>query len=219
MEIEPVNRPLPRAAAAAARPLRYLDDPETFAAERRAFVTAALELLQDSDSVDVRVSEIVRRCGGHNAAFYRIFGSKEGLLLAAVAEAVDRTARVLQRRMSAARTPAEAIALWVQTLMGRAATARATAATLPFALDRHRILYGFPDSEALLTGPLRQPIADALRSAGIPEADAIATAAFEMVMSQQATWIAVRHQPTQAELGRYVRLVRHLSTLRADQPA
>ena len=100
MEATPVKRP-----AASVRPLRYLDDPETLAAERRAFVDAALELLQSSDSVDVRVSEIVHRCGGHNAAFYRIFGSKEGLLLAAVAEAVDRTARVLRRRIGAATTP------------------------------------------------------------------------------------------------------------------
>ncbi|HEY3844359.1 MAG TPA: TetR/AcrR family transcriptional regulator [Acidimicrobiales bacterium] len=210
MKPSPVKRPR---TGPSVRPLRYLDDPDTLASERRAFVDAALELLERSDSLDVRVSEIVHRCGGHNAAFYRIFGSKEGLLMAAVAEAVERTARVLRRRVGAAASPDDAVARWVEVLMSRAATARATAATLPFALDRHRILHAFPESEAVLTAPLREPLTEVFRSGGVAEAETIATAAFEMVMSRQATWIAVRHRPSRAEVGTYIALVRQMAGL------
>ncbi|HEY1829494.1 MAG TPA: TetR family transcriptional regulator [Acidimicrobiales bacterium] len=192
------------------RPLYYLDDPETLAIEKAAFVNAALELLQHSNSVDVRVQEIVRRCGGHNAAFYRIFGSKEGLLLAVVAEAVDRTATVLRRRMAAA-APSARVAAWVEVLMQRAGTTNATAATLPFALDRHRILHRFPEAEPLLTLPLREPLIETFREQRVPEAEMIAAAAFEMVMSRQATWIALEHRPSRQEVQSYVALVHRLA--------
>ena len=101
----------------------------------------------------------------------------------------------------------------MEVLLSRAATARATAATLPFALDRHRILHAFPDSEALLTGPLSEPLAEVLRTMGVAQAETIATAALEMVMSRQATWIAVRHRPTRAEVGTYISLVRQMASL------
>jgi AcrR family transcriptional regulator len=196
------------------RPLYYRDDPETLATEKAAFVNAALDLLQNSDSVDVRVQEIVRRCGGHNAAFYRIFGSKEGLLLAVVTEAVERSAAVLRRRMAAAATAGDRIAVWVEVLMQRAGTPTATAATLPFALDRYRILHRFPDAEPLLTLPLRAPLAETFRKQGVPEAESIAVAAFEMVMSRQATWIALGHQPSRKEVRSYVALVHRLARSR-----
>jgi AcrR family transcriptional regulator len=168
-------------------------------------------LLQDADSVEVRVHEVVRRCGGHNAAFYRIFGSKDGLLLAVVVEAVERTAVALRRRMAAVSTPAERIAVWVEVLTQRAGSANATAATLPFALDRHRIIRRFPDSESVLTLPLREPLAAAFRAQAVPDADEVATAAFEMVMSRQATWIASGHRPSRREVRSYIGLVRRLA--------
>jgi AcrR family transcriptional regulator len=189
------------------RPLHRLADPETLDAERRALIDAALGLLEEAGTVDVHVADVVRRSGGHNAAFYRIFGSKDDLVLAVVEEAVGRTAAVLERRMAEAEGPADAVRAWVAVLLGRAATARAAAATQPFALDRHRLMHRFPGVYDRLNRPLRLALSRVLRSAGCAHPDIAAEAAFELVMSRQASWIAEGHRPSPREIGVYAQLV------------
>jgi AcrR family transcriptional regulator len=190
-------------------PLHYLDDPVAREHERRAFVAAALDLLAETDSVDLQVNRVVQRAGRHNAAFYRVFESKDRLTLAVVEEATRRTAAVVERHVDAAGSPPEAVRAWAGTLLAVASGGVARWA-LALALDRHRLLHRFPHAEVTLTLPLREPLARILRGAGGPHADVIAEAAFEMVMSRQATWIALGHQPTDDELATYVALTVHL---------
>jgi AcrR family transcriptional regulator len=185
------------------RPLRQLDDEAELAAARRAFIDATLEIVARKATVDVAVMEVVRRSGWYNAAFYRVFGSKDGLLLA-VAEDVDHaTAKVLAARVSKTTSPVEAVRVWTAVLLHRAATPIAATATQPFALDRHRLLHRFPDAEARLTLPIRAVLHGVLRSAGCPDALAAGDAATELVLSQQATWLATRHQPSDAEIHQF----------------
>jgi AcrR family transcriptional regulator len=143
---------------------------------------------------------VVRRSGWHNAAFYRIFGSKDGLLLAVAEGAARRTAEVLEANVATARTPSDAMRAWSAVLLHRAASATAAAATQPFALDRHWLLHRFPDAEERLTLPIRAVAHAILREAGCPDPVPAGDAATELVLSQQATWLACRHRPTEAEI-------------------
>jgi AcrR family transcriptional regulator len=191
-------------------PLHYLDDPETRARERAAFLEAAMELIGQTGSMDLQVAAVVRQAGRHNAAFYRIFGAKEGLVLAIVEEAARRTAAALTRRMADASTPADAVRAWAGVLLGLAA-ADPTTGVPAIALDRYRVLKRFPDADATIADPLRRPLAELLQTAGVADAEELTEAAFELVLSRQASWIALGRMPTAKQIRTYadftVRLV------------
>jgi AcrR family transcriptional regulator len=193
-----------------ARPLRQLDDEAELAAARQAFIAAALEIVTARETLDLGVADVVRRSGWHNAAFYRIFGSKDGLLLAVSEEATRRTVEVLRARVARARTPSAALRVWTAVLLQRAASAPAATATQPFALDRHRLLHRFPDAEQRLTLPIRAVVHAILREAGCPDAESAGDAATELVLGQQATWLACRHRPTPAEIEQCTTFVQRL---------
>jgi len=198
------------------RPLRQLDDEDELATARRAFIDAALEIVARKATVDVAVADVVRRSGWHNAAFYRIFGSKDGLLLAVTEDTVLRTAEVLAAHVAAAPTPRAAVRAWASVLLQRAASPTAATATQPFALDRHRLLLRFPDAEGQLTLPIRAVIHDVLRSAGRPDAEVAGDAATELVLSQQATWLARHHRPSDTEIEQCCSLILRLVGLPDD---
>jgi AcrR family transcriptional regulator len=189
-----------------ASPLHYLDDPEAWQRERAAFVDAALDLFAESGTVDLQVSQVVRRAGRHNAAFYRVFGSKEGLVLAVVEESSRRTAAVVVRRMARAKTPVEAVRAWARVLLGLA-SADLAAGAHAIALDRYRLLQRFPEAAVTAAMPLRKPLEDVLRSAGLKQPDVLAEAAFELVLSRQASWIALKQPATEREIRTYADLV------------
>lgn len=187
-------------------PLHHLDDPVAFARERDAFVTAALDLLTGSDSVNLQVTEVIRRAGRHNVVFYRIFGSKEGLTLAVVEEAVRRTAAVLERHLEGDHAPADAVRIWAQTLLTRSASGTAAEGTQALALDRFRLMRRFPDAQDTTTRPLSVPLEQVLRQAGVPRSELLSEAALELIMSRQAGWIALQHRPTTDEIRTYADL-------------
>jgi AcrR family transcriptional regulator len=202
-----VTKPPPARARRTPRPLHRLADPVALARERRALIDAALELLRDEDTLELHVGAIVKRAGQHREAFYRIFGSKAGLMFAVLEEAVQRTVDALDRHMARATSPTDGVHTWAEVLLKRAASPRAAAAARPFALDRHHILDQFPGAAKALDQPIRLRLARVLQSADLPDADRLAAAAYELVMGSQATWIATGHRPTPTEIDRYAAMV------------
>ena len=83
------------------RPLHYLNDPDVRAAERAVFIAAALQLLAHMDSLDLKVSDVVRAADRNNAIFYKLFGSRDGLIVAVVEHTTDRIVKIMQSRISA----------------------------------------------------------------------------------------------------------------------
>lgn len=189
-----------------ASPLHYLSDPEALQRERTAFVDAALALCAETGTVDMQVAQVVRRAGRHNASFYRVFGSKEGLVLAVVEESSRRTAAVLHRRIQRAKSPADAVRAWARVLL-ELATADLAAGAHAIALDRYRLLKRFPEAATTAAELLREPLAAVLRDAGAAQPEVVAEAAFELVLSRQASWIALGHPATDKEIRTYADLV------------
>ena len=188
-----------------ASPLHYLNDPEMLRRERAAFVDAAFELITESGTMDLQVAQVVRNAGRHNASFYRVFGSKEGLILAVAEESSRRTAEVIGRRMQRAKTPADEVRAWARVLLGLASAGRAAGAHA-IAIDRYRLLNRFPEADATTAAPLRRSLEAVLEAAGLAQPEVLAEAAFELVLSRQASWIALGHAPTDSELRAYAEL-------------
>ncbi len=91
---EPVSR---REQAVA----RSLDSARTRAENRvQRFLDAALELIDDGDTKDFTVQEVVERSGQSLRSFYQYFGGKHELLLALFEESIRTTADVLRDRVS-----------------------------------------------------------------------------------------------------------------------
>jgi AcrR family transcriptional regulator len=180
------------------RPLHYLDDPDVRAAERQVFIDAALELLAHTDSLDLTVGDVVRAADRNNAIFYKLFGSRDGLIIAVVEHTTQQIVEAMHRRISANPSREEAVDVWCSTLLALAQPAHSQGSVLPMALDRHRILRKSPESEHHVVAPLKNALTALLGDSSLSELrlDAI----FELVMGMQATWLALEHQPTTSEI-------------------
>ena len=180
------------------RPLHYLDDPDVRAAERAVFIDAALQLLAHMDSLDLTVSDVVRAADRNNAIFYKVFGSRDGLIIAVVEHTTRKIVEVMRRRISANPSKEEAVNVWCSTLLGLALPEHSWGSVLPMALDRHRILRKSPESEEHVVQPLKNVLKAMLGDDSLSEVrlDAV----FELVMGIQATWLALEHRPTPTQI-------------------
>jgi AcrR family transcriptional regulator len=98
---EPVSR---REQAVA----RSLDSARTRAENRvQRFLDAALELIDDGDTKDFTVQEVVERSGQSLRSFYQYFGGKHELLLALFEESIRATADQLRDRVADIDDPGE----------------------------------------------------------------------------------------------------------------
>ncbi len=87
---------------------RSLDSARTRAENRvQRFLDAALELMQDGDSSDFTVQEVVERSGQSLRSFYQYFGGKHELLLALFEEAVRAAAEEVADHVEAESDPVE----------------------------------------------------------------------------------------------------------------
>jgi len=100
-------------------------------ARRRAILDAALELFLERGYDDVSMNEVVQRAGGSLATLYRLFGSKEGLFEAILAELSNEIVAPLLDEEIDRRLPAEAL-----QKVGESFLARVLA---PDALAWHRL--------------------------------------------------------------------------------
>lgn len=178
-------------------------DPDALTAQQQRLVAAALDALQGSDRVDFSITEVVARAGSNRAELYAQFGSKDRLVLAAVAAAVRRTVDAIEVHLESA-TGAQAIETWVRLVLRRAGDEDVASWTRPFVLDAHRLVHRFPDAEDVLRLPLQRQLA-AFLTAEVPEPhELIAEAIYCMVMHVQAIHIARGSSLTAGEIDVYV---------------
>lgn len=84
-------------------------DPDT----RLAILTAATEALHEFGVDGLSIAGVLLRAGLSTRAFYRHFESKDQLVTSVFLELGDAEKRRLRKRMSAADTPADAVAAWI----------------------------------------------------------------------------------------------------------
>ena len=87
------------------------------AARRQKILQAAAVLLRQASSESVQVEDVVRRAGIGRATFYRYFASKEELIAACFAEAVDLLDARLTAAAAAATDPPDELRRMVEVLV------------------------------------------------------------------------------------------------------
>jgi AcrR family transcriptional regulator len=163
--------------------------------EQRAHVEALFRLVAGSDTLDVRVADVVREAGSCNAAFYRAFSSKDELLLAGSAENARRTAELIWSKVADAATPAEIVSTYVTHILKLVANPRLARAAQAFALDRHRLGHRYPESAAAHEAVMNAPLSHALELARIPQRELVEHAIAHMVLGFQTSFITAGVQP------------------------
>src|SRR6516164_1122328 len=139
---------------------------ETYAAEVRALIDAAFEVMRTSGDIDPPVRDIVKTAGLSNQAFYRHFPSKDALLLAVLADGHAQLIEYLRKRTSAAKDPASKVRAWIEGVMAQARDPRAAEATRPFAINGARLADRFPDDLAASRRELVETLAPAVHELG-----------------------------------------------------
>jgi AcrR family transcriptional regulator len=146
-----------------------------YAEEVRRLLEAGFVLIQRSGDLEPRVSEVIRKAGLSNQAFYRHFPSKQAFLVAVLDQGVRVLADYLAHRMRAARSPLGQVRAWLLGILEQALDPEGAAATRPFALARGRLAESLPDevaaSERQLTALVRDAIAAAAAAGEIPAGD------------------------------------------------
>lgn len=107
----------PRAEAAVRRALAARES--AYAEEVQRLLDAGLELMRETGGAP-RVTDIVRRAGLSNAAFYRHFPSKDDLVAAVVEAGTYRLVDYATHQMAKARTPEARLAAWVTCIISQA---------------------------------------------------------------------------------------------------
>ncbi len=135
-----------------------------YAAEIRALLDAALEVMRSDDTIDPRVTDIVSTAGLSNQAFYRHFRGKDELLLALLADGRERLTTTVERRMARATDDAARVRAWVEVVLAQARDAKAAAATRPFVANADRLGQAHPEeaerSRTRLVAPLAVVVGD-----------------------------------------------------------
>jgi len=148
---------------------------EAYREEVGRLVRASFELIAETGRLEPRVSEIVRRAGLSNQAFYKHFRSKDELLLTVLDEGVRLLAGYLRHRMEKQASAEDRVRAWLEGMAAQALAPEAAAATRPFAFSRARLSDLFPeeveDSERQLTALLHDAIAAGVASGELPDAD------------------------------------------------
>jgi AcrR family transcriptional regulator len=80
---------------------------------RREILAAASTVLREHGVGGLGIAAVLDRAGLSTRAFYRHFGSKEGLVAAVFLESARAETRRLRRRMAAATTEIEAVTAWI----------------------------------------------------------------------------------------------------------
>ena len=166
---------------------------QTFTAEIRALLDAALIVMQRADTIDPKVTDIVRESGLSNQAFYRHFDGKDALLLALLADGRDRLARTIERRMTRATSPDDRVRAWVGAALDQARDPNAAAATRPFVANSERLAVEYPVEVARSRDQLLEPLASTVGATN-------ARAVYHVAMGAVHDALAARHIPSKREI-------------------
>jgi AcrR family transcriptional regulator len=179
---------------------------EAYALEVRRLIDAGYAVMRRTETLEPRVSEIVREARLSNQAFYRHFSGKDELLVAILDEGQRQLVAYLEHRMASAATGEARVRAWVEGVMEQARNPAAADNTRPFAINSARLADRFPDevarSRELLVGPLREPVAE---SGGDSQRDA--DAVYQLVIGCMNDALVARRRPSEEDVEHLVRFV------------
>jgi AcrR family transcriptional regulator len=148
---------------------------EKYEDEVARLTAATLAVMQERDTVDPRISDILDHAGLSTAALYRHFPTKDDLLLALLEGASDNTRSYLAHQLEKVADPKVRIVVWIESMFDLLHDDELVARNRPFLLSHPRLLERFPQEIDAMVALLIEPLADAIervrRDAGLHGSD------------------------------------------------
>lgn len=172
------------------------------------FIRAGVQVMRRSQSVNPKVSDVVREAGLSNQAFYRHFKGKDELLAAILEDGARQLLDYLTHLMDKETRPSDKIRRWVTGIMAQAVNPVAADSTRPFVVDSLRLaaqqLEISERANESLRAPLRAAIAEAAASGEFPGADAQrdAETIYYLTMGTMEGYLVRSEVPAGAEIER-----------------
>jgi AcrR family transcriptional regulator len=181
--------------------------------EMQRIVDATYAVVSRTGDVDPSVRDILRAAGLSTQAFYRLFRSKDELMLVLLDDGRRRLVSYLEHRMAKARTRDERIAAWIEGVLAQASDPVAAERTRPFVAHQDRIADRYPTeqqaSASLLVDLLAGAIADGAASASDRKrAERDAQATYHLAFGALHRHLIQRTKPSAAEVDHLVRYAR-----------
>jgi AcrR family transcriptional regulator len=172
---------------------------EAYAEEVRRLIDAAYAVMRRAETLEPRVSDIVREAGLSNQAFYRHFSGKDELLVAILDDGQRQLVSYLEHRMARAVTGAARVRAWIDGVMEQARNSAAADNTRPFAINSARLADRFPEEVARSRELLVRPLREAVAAAGAdPQRDA--DAVYQLVIGCMNDALVARRRPSKADV-------------------
>ncbi len=161
---------------------------------------AAVDLIRETETLDLHVTDVIAAAGVSNRAFYRHFSGKTELLMAVLEDGNRQYMEHLERRMAACDTPLGAVETWIRGMLARAQNPSQVTDTRPFILNGMRLAYEFPEESLAADEVLRRPLRDALalaREDGTAPGIDVERATSNVVQLTlgQMTWSLIQRDP------------------------
>jgi AcrR family transcriptional regulator len=160
--------------SAADRHAAYVDDV-------RRIVDATYRLIERTGGLDPSLREVLAEAGLSTQSFYRLFRSKDELMLVLLDDGRRKLLGYLEHRMARSTTPPDKVRAWVEGVLAQASNPEAAARTRPFLADQDRLVEQFPHEQQvsvdLLVGLLVEPLREMPDAGSRPDARRSAAAA------------------------------------------
>ena len=162
--------------------------------EVQRMIAAGIAEMAQKETVDPRVSDIVRRAGLSNKTFYRHFGSKDEFLGAILRQTLTLQSERLQRCLATEDRALDRVRIWVREVLALAVHPELVAITRPLVVHQARLfsILGteFWKSVDTLKTQLRDAIAEAERTGELKQADPVADA--DAIFHLATGWLHAR---------------------------
>ncbi len=163
-------------------------------------LAAAVSLIRETETLDLRVTDVIAAAGVSNRAFYRHFTGKAELLIAVLEDGNRRYMERLERRMAACATPLAAVECWIRGMLARAQEPHPASDTRPFLANGLRFSYEFPEesltADEVLRAPLRDALVRAVDAGELPGLDVERDLAHLVQLTLgHMTWSLIQRQP------------------------
>ena len=178
--------------------------------EMLRIVEATYDLIERTGSLDPSLRDILAHTGLSTQAFYRLFRSKDELLLVLLDDGRRTLVDYLSTRMATEPTPAARVRAWIEGVLAQASTRRSADRTRPFLANEDRLSELFPDEQResvdLLVGLVADPLA-ALAPPGTPDDSTrfVAEAIYRLVFGLLHAHLIQRTRPSPETVERTVR--------------
>ena len=174
---------------------------DAYVHDAQRIVDATFRLIERTGGIDPSLRDILAEANLSTQAFYRLFRSKDELMLVILDDGRRQLVGYLEHRMEDAQGPAAKVRAFVEGVMAQAQTPRAAGRTRPFVVNEDRLADAFPEEQRASVALLVDLVHDVTGDAEGSEA------AYRLTFATLHDHLVHRTRPSGAEVERLVAFV------------